>query len=144
MSIEHAVEPRGFKRAVRLYEALRDAAVDGEFVGAKTKLYESTGLSMKYYPELWELLTNMGSIQQTQRGTAQQPTKILVLEPPQLENYDAANESVTLTRGATLDTLRARVAAIEERIPPIDLNRFLFSLDTRLKEIEEWIEQHGR
>jgi hypothetical protein len=143
VSIQPAVEPRGYLRAVKLYEALERESVDGEFVGSKTRVYESTGLSMKYYPHLWALLTQMGCIEQTHRGNPQQPTRIKVYDPPSLDRYEAANDTVVLTRGDSLDTLRAKVKSIEERMPSIDLNRFLYSLDTRLKEIEEWIERHG-
>lgn len=137
MSVTHAVEPRGFLRAVKLYEALERESADGEFVGSKTRVYEDTGMSMKYYPILWQLLTTMGCIEQTQRGNPAQPTRIKLFGPPKLETYDTANETVVLTRGDTMDTLRAKVASIEGRLPNIDLNRFLFSLDSRLTRIEE-------
>lgn len=143
MSVTSTVEPRGFQRAMKLYKALEAEAVDGEFVGSKTRVYDSTGLSMTYYPHLWQLLTTMGCIEQTQRGNTQQPTRIKLLGAPKLEVFSAANDTVVLTRGVTLDTLRAKVASIEGRLPNIDLNRFLYSLDARLTQIEEWIEQHS-
>lgn len=143
MSVTPVHLPGEYVRLVKLYDTLAAEANEDEFVGSKTKLYESTGLSMKYYPVLFELLTNMGSIDQTHKGNSREPTRIRIGEAPTLEGYNAVVSSVTLTTRVSLDTLRRKVASLEERIPPIDLNRTLISLDARLRALEERDSQGG-
>ena len=136
MSVE-VEAPSEFYRAVKLYDVLNRESKDGWFVGSKTKVYESTSLSMKYYPDLFELLTNMGSIEQTQRGNSHEPTRIRIGDAPTLERYLAVSDTLTLTKRDTLDTLRKKVASLEERIPPIDLSRTLINLESRLSALEQ-------
>lgn len=127
-----------YQRLVKLYNVVDANAKDGTFEGSKTRLYEETRLSMKHYPRLWKLLEEMGCIQQLQRGTAQSPTIIKVVHPPTPQDFERVDGSVVgLTPPDSLDTLRKKVATLEERIPPINLARTLVSLDDRIAQIED-------
>lgn len=140
--IESAPPPE-FERLNRLYDALHDEAqrTDGGlrvFEGSKTKLYDETGLSMKYYGDYFRMLEQMECIKETRSGNSVYPTRIELYKAPALDNYlEMLPRFTDLTKRESLGTLRKKVATLEERMPPIDLNRFLMSLDEQLSKLDE-------
>lgn len=139
--------PAIFNHMAAMYNELESRAEPHEngtlkFEGAKTDAFRALGVSQGYYTTIFDSLTEMGCIEQIRRGSGGQGSVILLHHPPEFDEYVSIYRT-RLTRPSPLDTIRQQVKDMQRRLPEIDLNSFILSLDKRLTEIEERLEQGG-
>lgn len=135
--------PKLFEHATSVYNELAQRArldngeIDGtlRFEGSKVEAFRAVKISQMYYTPIFDLLTELGCIEQVRRGTSSQPSVIVLHKPPVLEEFTASHTKV-LTKPTPLDTLRQQIEDMRRRLPDIDLNSYILSLDTRLSDLE--------
>lgn len=106
-----------------------------KFEGSKVEAFRATGISQGYYTEVFDSLTEMGCIEQIRRGAGHQATVIYLHHEPEYDQYMSIYTK-RLTKRSPLDTIQQRISDMEGRMPGIDLDGFILSLDLRLAEIE--------
>jgi hypothetical protein len=128
-----------FEHTLAVYDALAERALDRDgkltFEGSKVEAYRSVNLSQSYYTSIFDALTEMGCIEQVQRGFARTPSVIVLHKRPVLSEFEGMYRGV-LTKPTKLDTLRQQIENLERRLPSIDLDGYILSFDQRLSEIE--------
>lgn len=131
--------PKLFDHIVATYDELAKHALDKDgkltFEGSKVEAYRSVNLSQSYYTPIFDALTEMGCIEQVQRGFARTPSVIVLHKRPVLSEFEGMYRGV-LTKPTKLDTLRQQIENLDRRLPSIDLNGYILSLDQRLSDIE--------
>lgn len=135
-----------YEHALAMYNELASrAALDKagtlRFEGSKVEAFRAIGVSQSYYSSIFDALTELGCIEQVQRGASHLPSVILLYHPPEreamTETYSvAAPVHVDLTKPISLDTLSQEVRELQGRLPDIDVKSFILSLDARLTDIE--------
>lgn len=140
--------PKLFDHIVATYDELAKHALDKDgkltFEGSKVEAYRSVNLSQSYYTPIFDALTEMGCIEQVQRGFARTPSVIVLHKRPVLSEFEGMYRG-GLTKPTKLDTLRQQIENLDRRLPSIDLNGYIISLDQRLSELEarlSRVEQH--
>lgn len=128
--------PLMFQHATTLYEELVKRSKRGVFTGRKGDAFRAIGVSQGYYSALFNVLTELGCIEQTQRGSSRLPSVILLHHPPDAEDFVGAYQK-SLTRSTPLDSLRQQVDNLARRLPQADLNDFILRTESRLAEIEK-------
>jgi hypothetical protein len=91
---------------------------------------------MIHYGQTYYYLEELGCIEIVRDG-AKLITRVLK-DVPAPDDFEQEIQFVRrLSSRRSLASIEQALVSLEERIPPINLNRFLLSLDTRVKEIEE-------
>jgi hypothetical protein len=139
--------PAIFGHMAAMYGELESRAEPHEngtlrFEGSKVDAFRGLKISQGYYSTIFDSLTEMGCIEQVRRGSGGQGSVILLHHPPVFDEYTSIYRT-RLTRPTPLDMIRQQVSDMQRRLPDIDLNSFLLSLDQRLTEIEERLEKGG-
>jgi hypothetical protein len=119
--------PIRYRHAVSLYEELERRATDGQFVGSKTEAFRAIGVSQTHYSFLFSKLTEMGCIEQLQRGSQSQPTIIALRKAPTEADFETAYIS-RLTKPTRYDTIESRLDLLEGRLD---------NLESRLRGVEQ-------
>jgi hypothetical protein len=133
-----------FDDAAILYKELETRADGNAFVGKKVEAFIATGLPQSRYSRLFYLLTETGCIVQVQRGNSLVPTVITLVHPPDPAAIEGAYvKRKSLTTSTVPANIVQRVEAIEGRLPNIDLNSYIQSLDKRLEAIEARLDEGG-
>lgn len=117
---EQEQEPIIFQHALSLYQALVDQSTNGRFTGSKIALFRSLGLSNAHYSRLFDALTELGCIEQVQRGSKTYPSIIVLHKPPALEEFRTAYRT-RLTRPSSDATMRKRMDDLEGRIAALEI-----------------------
>lgn len=133
--------PKLYEHTLAMYNELRNRAEpldNGDtmrFEGSKVEAFRAIGVSQAYYSPIFDALTELGCIEQIQRGASRLPSVILLHHPPESEDF-AAIYHVALTKPTPLDTIRQEVDDLRRRLPEIDVKSFIVSLDARMTDIE--------
>ena len=119
----------------KMYLYLDDNATENVFEGSKVEAFRALKISQAYYTPVFDSLTELGCIEQVQRGNSGRPSRIVLHKPPDLDEF---NERYTklLTTPKPHDTLQQQIDDVRRRLPDIDLNSYIVSLDNRLTDIE--------
>ena len=132
-----------FTHLTTLYGVLKVQSENGTFTGSKTDVYvHDAKLPPAYYTQLFYYLTEMGCIDQTQRGARGRPSIIRLVKEPTREDFDAVyvptrfRRQVNLTEGKSIDTLQEEVDELRRRIPNIDMTSWIASVEARLSQLE--------
>jgi len=125
----------------KAYDAMESTAQDGVYEGFVTKLLtEDLKIPVPYYGKVLRLLTNMGCIEQLQRGGGTSPSRWRLQTKPTLELFERAAEFTPGAKSATLqakDEVLNRVSALERRLDGVDVKQALFDLQKQLNELQD-------
>jgi len=127
--------PKLFQHCERVYEALQEKATGDIFEGSKVEVFRSVGISQGYYSEVFDILTELGCIEQTRRGTSGQTSMIALHHPPELEEFRQMYRN-SLTKRSPLDSIRQQVDDLRKGMPQVDVDSFIISVDGRLSDLE--------
>lgn len=140
--------PTIFNHMERVYDELVSrAALDNggtvKFEGSKVEAFRAVGVSQGYYTQIFESLTEMGCIEQVRRGAGHFGTIMLLHHRPEYEAFSEIYQK-RLTKSRPLDTIQQQLNDMQRRLPEVDIQSFMISLDQRLAEIEARLEQIER
>lgn len=129
---------REFEHLLDLYGRLESHAQDGVFEGSKVKIFREMKVSGGYYPRLYRMLSDMGCIEQTRKGTSAYPSLITLFHPPELDTYTSTykRSRKRLTQKTDVAILRQQVETVARRLPQVDIDKYIVSFDTRLSDLE--------
>jgi hypothetical protein len=149
------ITPAIFKHMEHMYDELEDRAApldSGDtvgngntlrFEGSKVEAFRALKISQGYYSKIFDALTEMGCIEQIQRGSGKQGSIILLHKRPVLDEYAGMYKS-RLTRPTQIDILRQRVNDMNRRLAGYDLNDMFLSLHQRLDQLEARLDKIER
>jgi hypothetical protein len=130
-----------YEHALSVYNELQNRAGEPDkhgkmrFEGSKVEAYRAVGVSQAYYSQIFDSLTELGCIEQVRRGASGHPSVIVLHYPPDPGAFAEVYRAV-LTKPHPLDTIREELDELRRRLPDIDINSFIISLDARLTEYE--------
>jgi len=135
--------PRLFDHCLALYEKLDSrATIQGKgkdkqrfFEGSKLAVFRELGISQGYYSQTFAILTELGCIEQLQKGSVARPTVIALHKPPDVDEFKGMYRSV-LTGSSSSDTLATEIEDIKRRLPQVEINSYIVSLEKRLGELD--------
>lgn len=135
-------EPRLFVHLTQLYNHLQEDAVGGLYSGSQKQAFDKLGLSPAYNPRLFRALRELGCIETVARGTGRVPTKLRLVKPPQIEEFQEWNayvhETRPLTSRVSLRTMQSELRQLERRLPQgVDLGGWIIGIEGRLLHIEK-------
>lgn len=133
-------DPKLYAHLSDLYNFLVEESNDGEnWEGSQAQTFAKMNLSSAYNPILYRGLRELGCIEMIERGHGPMPTKLRLLKPPQIEEFDEWREGErALTRRASLSTIEQDVRVLERRLPQgVDLPSWILGIENRLTAIEQ-------
>jgi len=136
-----AAPPPDLPKLVALYDALYREAKGDTFTGSVVQAYHSTQLPGSYYSRLFHYLTEMGCIEQVQRGTRGRPSIIRLVKTPTEEDFLSVYKPGKFTQKSLTNlkshaTLQEEVEMLTRRLPNIDLEQWIVSTEARIAELE--------
>lgn len=125
--------------SMSLYNALKKDASKGVWEGGIIKLFSGLGISNAHYGRVLGYMYDSGSIEQLQRGSRGNPTRIKLNHPPRKTDLETAATGLTnrLTTPSIYDSLEARLNTLERRLEGIDIAQYIAHNESRLKKLEQ-------
>lgn len=137
-----------YEHTLKLYEELDKRGKMGDdgvkvFDGSKVAAFRSLGISQAYYSRMFKALTELGCVEQVRRGTSHTTSILRLHHPPDPDDLKEVYASL-LTKPDPTDTLRQEMEVLQRRLPSIDLNSFIVSVDRRLVDLERRLSEVER
>lgn len=123
--------------------AERDGTDKLVFEGSKVDAFREAKISQGYYSLIFDVMTEAGWIEQTRRGGGRNPSLIVLHRAPVAEELEQVYLS-PLTKSTPLDTIRQQMEVLARRLPSVDVDSFIVSLDHRLTAIEARLDKIER